>query len=308
MLTISTLKTAFYREASQIRPLGIRMRAMKGLDILTASVGLWLCATTVFSAITNESGSFVSEIERLRDLSFDKDSGLYVPPDQGHLNSFKLLADKLISGDLTAASTHAETSGYEVVVFDDTDSGLILHGLRETLNLGGETTNGWGSYFINPSNEVNELIQVPHPRFDTYSWEIGARLFVDMRAKGLMMAGAHRNANGQGTADVAHLTNSIFQMVHESWNGAQAENTAWSIHGFNISNHPAFPAGTDAVLSNGDGGIGFEITIIDADIETNGFTSYAFNTLGISNALNVQVNGSISGTNFSIEGIIGQYF
>lgn len=248
--------------------------------------------------VTQESGDFVSEVARLKSLAFAKDSGLYVSPTSQQQNRFVSMAESLLAGETAAADSMASLLGYEVVEFTDTNSWIVLHGLREILQ-GGEHIKGWGSYFVNQSSEVADLIEVPHPLFDSYSWDIGARIFVDSQAKAFLMAGAHRNANGSGTADVAHLTNTIFHGVHQAWNGEAGKNTAWQIHGFNLGNHSAFPANTDAVLSNGDGGMSEEIMNLDGLFQTNCFLSYAYNTLPANSTENLQVNGEIDGTVFS---------
>jgi len=92
-------------------------------------------------------------------------------------------------------------------------------------------------------------------------------VFAASEAKGFLLAGAHRDANGQGTADVAHLEQSIFQEVHQSFTDSASDLSVWQVHGF-------------------DG--------LDGD-----FTSYAFNTLDTADALNVAVNEDFAGTVFS---------
>lgn len=271
---------------------------MKQARINLSVLALVIGAATAFADVVQESGDFTVEIARLKSLAFGKDSGLYVPPAPQQRGSFASMAESLLAGDTAAADGMAAALGYEVVEFTDTNSWLVLHGLREVLQGGGQT-KGWGAYFVNLSSEVADLIEVPHPLFDSYSWDVGARVFIDCRARAFLMAGAHRNANGSGTADVAHLTNTIFHAVHQTWNGEEGGNTAWQIHGFNLDNHPAFPADTDAVLSNGDGGMSGEIVGLDGFFHTNGFLSHAYNTLDANSAANLQVNGEIDGTVFS---------
>jgi hypothetical protein len=61
---------------------------------------------------------------------------------------------------------------------------------------------------------------VPHVLFDQNTEPIGAKVFQRAGSRGFILAGAQRNADGQGTADVAHLSNTIFYAVHQAWNGA----------------------------------------------------------------------------------------
>ncbi len=248
-------------------------------------------------ALLVESGDFIAEIERLRDLTFEANSNLYVAPTNQELSDFGALATTLFSGNIVNADAQATALNYELVQFTDNATNNVYYGLREQL-VNNQQTRGWGSYFVNLNSKVDILVETPHVRFDTRSWEIGANAFRQAGALGFLMNGAHRNANGQGTADVAHLPDSIFQEVHKAWNGAFAENTAWSIHGFNDANHN-FPAGTDVVLSAGDGSVTPAIVEIDKQFTGAGFLSYAFNTLPANDPLNQQVNDGVDGTTFS---------
>lgn len=242
-----------------------------------------------------EGGDFIEHVESLRDKTFTSGSGQYVIPNAQQRSTLANAATALMSGDLANAESIAATIDYEVVSYTDNASGRIFRGLRELDNI---PTRGWGSYFVDLNATQEALVQVPHPRFDTNSWEIAALAFRDSGARAFMMAGAHRNANGQGSADVAHLADSVFQEIHEAWVGNAGERTTWSIHGFDLDNHN-FPAGTDAVLSNGNGGVSSEVLNLDSLLEAEGFDSYAYNTLDIDDPTNVQVNGNVVGTTFS---------
>lgn len=247
-----------------------------------------------------ESGDFLAEVQRLRDVSFGRDSGRYDEPTLQEQTDFAALARSIMDGDLVTADTRAAALGYEVVEFTDTVSSDLYIGAREQLT-GGEQTHGWGSYFVNPSFRSDSLVEVVHPRNDTNSWHAGAVAFRDSQARGFLMAGAHRHANGDGTADVAHLLQSVFQSVHEEWigPGPNATTTTWQPHGFNDANH-SFPAGTDAVLSNGDAQVvSTEVVDLDARFEAAGFMTFAFNQLDVNDPLNVTVNGAQDGDTFS---------
>ncbi len=261
-----------------------------------------LSASTMSAhAVLIEAGDFLDEVSRLRDLTFTSGSNLYVAPSNVERSQFRTLATTLASGDTATADIQAAALNYEVVSFTDSYSGSTFLGLRETL-LGGVQTRGWGSYFFNTSATANVLIENNHPRFDTNSWDIAGQVFRDASAAGFLMAGAHRNTNGSGTADVAHLTQSIFQEVHEAWNGVNGERTAWSIHGFGLTNHPNMPVGTDVVLSAGDGSITDAMLEADAFFESAVFDSYGFNTLAANDPLNIQLNDGVDGGDFSTLG------
>ena len=244
-----------------------------------------------------ESGDFVAEVSRLSDLAFGSDSNLYIAPSSQEQADFKSLADTLLAGDVAASDSQAGSLGYQVIEYTDTVSSGVYHGLRE--QTAGGVQKGWGSFFVNLDFHADALVEVPHPLFDTNSWDVGAKVFRDAGARGFLMAGAHRNANGTDTADVANRSESIFQEVHESWVGTGPVTDVWQIHGFDIDNHTSFPSGTDVVLSNGDGSVSSEVIDLDARFEANAFLSHVYNTLSSTNSVNVQVNGGVNGGTFS---------
>lgn len=263
-----------------------------------AALALALVLAPLAGATIVESGDFLALVSDLKSKVFAANSGLYVVPSAQQRSDFSLLAGAVRAGNDAQADLLAAPLGYEVVRYTDQVSADIYLGVREIL-VGGEQTVGWGSYFVNLSFATDVLIEAPHPLFDTNTPEIAARVFRDSAARGFLMAGAHRNANGEGTADVAHLAESVFQEVHKVFNGPGALTTGYSIHGFNLANHGAFPPGTDVVASNGDGGIGAGIVALDLGFESRGFDLYAYNTLAANDPLNQAVNGGIPGPTFS---------
>ncbi len=255
------------------------------------------------AGIFQESGDFLSEVDRLRLLAIQKDTNDYVRPTNAQRAKFHDAATSLIAGDIHVAADKADKFGYEVVRFADSGTDTILYGLRESL-VNGETKRGWGSYFVNLGFQSNSLVEVPQPVFDTFSPEIGASAFLSSTSRGFLMAGAHRNANGPGTADVAHLSKSIFQSVHEAWNQPPLETVVFQIHGFSILNHDGdpgeahFPAGTDVVISAGDGTVNDTLVDLDAQFEGQGFQSYAYNTLASNAPVNILINDGVNGNDF----------
>jgi hypothetical protein len=258
-------------------------------------------AAPASAALIDTSGSFVTLVNDLKGLAFGSNSGLYVAPTVNQRNDFRDLAadlwDASTLADLQAMVNPAAALGYDVVRF--TDAGETYFGLREQLVNNAQTV-GWGSYFVLQGTSRHAIVAVPHLLFDTNTPEVGAKAFVQSDARGFMMSGAHRNANGFGTADVADPIGSIFQEVHIAWNGPNGENIAWQVHGFDLDGHLDFPADTDAVLSNGTGLVSPEIIALNDAIEDLGaqWVAYAYNTLDPLNPLNVAVNGAVDGEDF----------
>ncbi|MEW5859075.1 MAG: hypothetical protein AB1861_17095 [Cyanobacteriota bacterium] len=246
--------------------------------------------------ILNESGDFLDEVSRLKKLALPKKSNLYQPPTDNDLKDFNLLANALIFLDIKGTLKKANALNYELVRFIDTPSKQILYGLREK-HVRDRPLRGWGSYFVNASYNANALVEVPHIIFDRFSEEIGAKAFLMSAARGFLITGAHRNANGTGTADVCNPINSIFQEVHKAW--ILSRNKTWQIHGFSISTKSKFPDNTQSVLSDGQGRISSEVLDLSLRMKKRGFQSHVYNELSASAPLNRRLNQGVAGKTFS---------
>ncbi len=205
---------------------------MTPIRLFVVFTGL-LCWSTSNHALLLESGNLLDEIQNQRNLTFVSGSGLYAAPDAGERAAFRALAASLYQGNIGLADTQAAALNYDVVEYSSNVSGDTFFGLREQL-VAGVQTRGWGSYYLRDAATASLLLEVNHPRFDTNSWDIAGQAFQNSGAAGFLMAGAHRNANGSGTADTAHLVTSVFQEVHEVWSDL-GNHAAWSIYGFAIT-------------------------------------------------------------------------
>jgi hypothetical protein len=248
------------------------------------------------SNILTERGNFLEEIRRIKKLALPKNSHLYQIPTTTDLDNFRVLASSLISQDINTAANKANALNYEIVKFIDNSSGQVFYGLRERHVLG-YPIRGWGSYFINPTYSSNALVEVPHVLFDKFSEEIGAKAFLGSAARGFLVAGAHRDANGTGSADVCNPINSIFQEVHKAWTLSQTK--TWQIHGFSISEKPSFPSNTQSVLSDGQGRLSTEVMDLSQRMRLRSFITYVYNELSASDMLNQQVNQGVAGQAFT---------
>ncbi|MCC8994905.1 MAG: poly-gamma-glutamate biosynthesis protein PgsC/CapC [Candidatus Contendobacter sp.] len=75
----------------------------------------------------------------------------------------------------------------------------------------------WGTYVFRVTEPQPYLVAVPRPLFEVNSFEYGVALFDRIRAGALLLAGAHPQANQDGSADVANPANarSLFSLVHQ---------------------------------------------------------------------------------------------
>jgi len=72
---------------------------------------------------------------------------------------------------------------------------------------------GLGAYLVRPSG-ADVIVQVPHPRTDLRTLELGVELFNASDARALLVAGSDRDAGG-GAGDVAHRSDTVFSAVSD---------------------------------------------------------------------------------------------
>ncbi len=239
---------------------------------------------------------FLAKIDTLKQKAPSKYSNQYQPPTRKELEKFRDLANVLLSQDLEKAQELANNIGYKFVKWKDKSSQQTLLGSIEKSD-GQNFSRGWGSYFINPFAQNNYFIESPHILFDRFTPEIAAKVFLLSGARGFLMAGAHRHANGTGTADVCDPIASIFQQVHKSWSKKGAK--IWQLHGFADPTAKGFPETTKVVLSTGTGEVSQQVVRLDEILENWGYKSYVYNELSANHALNQKLNGELEGTTFS---------
>lgn len=76
------------------------------------------------------------------------------------------------------------------------------------------TARAWGAYLIDMSEPITQMIQCPHPVFDSTTEVMTLELWRRLPGSILMLAGAHRSApSGTNLADVAHQVGSLFHLV-----------------------------------------------------------------------------------------------
>jgi hypothetical protein len=138
--------------------------------------------------------------------------------------------------NLSESSLEASRLGYELVKLTNKKTGTIYYVLRE----GPDQNKGWGLYIFRAGNtSSNMIIETPHPMYDLNTDRIGILAFEKSKARAFLLAGAHRNANRDGSSDAAHSPRSMFQAVHESV--ATSSTTVIQIHGFTLVKNPGYP-------------------------------------------------------------------
>ena len=183
--------------------------------------------------------------------------------------AFDAVEDK----DLEEAASLAAPLGYDVVPYADTVTGRDYVMLVERRNPDGSWPRGWGMYVFAPEASSDLTVEVAHPIADASTEDVGVEVFRNADAEDLFVAGAHRNANAGGAADVAHEEASVFEAIHEA--AVEAETVVFQPHGFSEAKHPGYgeivvSAGTSPTSLASDGRdalsvAGFDARLYDGD-------------------------------------------
>lgn len=187
-------------------------------------------------------GKLLNQITRLeKDMPRANSEGFVVPTDEQKQIFSTIVAD-LRSGQLERALAAASTYEYELLWYtDQNDDNAVDYVLREV----DPSKNGWGLYVFRVDATSNVIIEAPHPIYDEGTPALATNIFRALNARALLVAGAHRDANRDGSADVSDNPQSIFQAVHESELQQSIASTGsviiLQIHGFSSSKHPAYP-------------------------------------------------------------------
>ena len=187
-------------------------------------------------------GKLLNQINRLeKDMPRANSEGFVVPTDE-QKQIFSTIVTDLRTSNLQNAFSAASANGYELIWYtDQNDDNAVEYVLREA----DPSKNGWGLYVFRADTSSSVIIEAPHPIYDEGTPTLAAGIFRTLDARALLVAGAHRDANRDGSADAAAKPQSIFQAVHESELQQSIAFTGSAvvlqIHGFSASKHPAYP-------------------------------------------------------------------
>ncbi len=116
---------------------------------------------------------------------------------------------------LGTVSSAADQMGYRVIRYRHRISGenyLILMEDEER-----PRRRYWGTYVFRLGEALEYIIQVPRPLFELHVFEYGTSFFERIRARALLIGGAHKRANRDGGADLLKIRNkeNLFNLVHQ---------------------------------------------------------------------------------------------
>ena len=197
---------------------------------------------TLVYVIEEITGSFRNQIGHLEEGMPRADSEGYVVPSEKEQRDFANLISLLNMGDPSGAAQVAVDNNYRLINYSDRgDDYAVSYLLREEKPI----QKGWGLYAFRMDSTSNIIIEAPHPLYDKRTPAVALNIYRALNARALLIAGAHRNANSDGSADVAHARESIFHAVHDALSqeikSATGDVIVLQIHGFHTSKHDGYP-------------------------------------------------------------------
>lgn len=245
-------------------------------------------------------GTFRNQIKYLEENMPRANSEGYVVPTGKEQQDFAELVAMLGTQDLVRAAQLAMQNNYTLINYRDRgDDNAMNYLLRENKPI----QKGWGLYAFRVDSTSNIIIQAPHPLYDRRTPTVAMDIYRALNARALLIAGSHRNANADGSADAAHTTESIFHSVHEAlaheMQAGSEQVIILQIHGYHTSKHTGYP---QAVFGFGENieapefaiGQRLKYALIEQRINIGLCDGYVWQDLcGTTNAQGSTTNGAI---------------
>lgn len=149
-----------------------------------------LCITV--SAQINKSDDLKTYFDNLiLNISPETPHNVYSEPSAEQMNIWERTLNAMFAGNYGTAHSIADSIGYQVVSFMDTEPNPDKqYYFLEKKDTG---TNYWGTVVLNPNPTRQKLfIQSPHPLFDFNTGKQGLHVFKKAGARGFYISGAHR--------------------------------------------------------------------------------------------------------------------
>ncbi len=117
--------------------------------------------------------------------------------------------------ELKLANAAAAVLGYRVLLYRHRATGENYMILAEADE--GPRRRYWGTYVLRLGPAQPYLVEVPRPLYEMNSFEYAVSLFESLKARALLIAGAHPDANRDHSADVVQLKfkDSLFTLANE---------------------------------------------------------------------------------------------
>ncbi len=180
-----------------------------------------LCITA--SAQVNKSANLITYFNTLiAGIPLDTPHNVYAEPSAEQMNIWERALNAMFAGNYGTAHSIADSIGYEVVSFMDTEPNPDKqYYFLEKKDTG---SNYWGTVVLNPNPTRQKLfIQSPHPLFDFNTGKQGIHVFKMVGARGFYISGAHRcnsttSSECDGTTSVCGVDDEAFRKSDQPHN------------------------------------------------------------------------------------------
>lgn len=181
----------------------------------------------------------ISNLENTMPRPFSEE---FVSPQKTDKIIFHIIALSLIDNHIEVPSELAAKDGYKIEsLFDQGESLAESYVLVEQPSV----ERGWGLYLFRKSGARDIVVEAPHPVADENTSTVALDLYRALQAKALLVAGAHRDANADGSADPTHAVETIFQTIHTSLFNSTGQPDKKlifiQVHGYSAEEHPEIP-------------------------------------------------------------------
>lgn len=199
-------------------------------------------------AIESETGDLYKRVELAAQNQLKKDSNLFFAPNGAQRKAWAGIVEDILGRHLENATATIKKLSfpYDLKLFTDKTTKREYVLLEEKIPL----QAGWGFYVFDLETQNPLAIEIAHPVADGRTELEGIDAFLQTRARAFLMAGTHRRANKKETpcsqpatanndsestdypeSDVAHNTQTMFQMAHEILVNLKPETVAVQLHG-----------------------------------------------------------------------------
>jgi len=164
----------------------------------------------------------------------------WIMPTDNEQQLFESMFSAFYQQNWPLAEEYASQIGYLVIQFSDVDTNKTYFLLQEEHQLPSEEFKGGGTFVFNPLG-LNAVLQAPHPKRDSFTGSQSIDAFLHTQSKLLMLAGTRRDSShavsectgtNYSASDVAHQTESYFQIAHEQASNFDDSTVFIQYHGF----------------------------------------------------------------------------
>lgn len=182
-------------------------------------------------------------VGKIKDKIPREDTEKFVEPSLKERAIFANIINAVLQGNIKTAESLVVSVNYDISLLKDKKKSYVV--LTEKT----PRFRGLGTYIFNYNSKRNVILEVPHPLFDSYTPEEAVKIFQEIEARAIFIAGTHRCANkqessctGKTTAcdgksksfkisDAGHFIRNFFHEAHKATLNLSIRPITISLHG-----------------------------------------------------------------------------